>query len=100
MKKEKVLILIGYILLGLCFVLNIIFILPSTTLIWLLGFLMSGGVHTHITCFGMLFIAGIVPYIFVLPIFLIKSKKTFFMNSFIVLIVHLITTIVYTGLFK
>lgn len=85
-----------YLLLLICLLINVYLIIPFTMAFCTLGTIMSGGFVSYIGILLIMLVATIMPNLFILPLFLLKDKKVFFINLAIVFTIYFIVCNIYT----
>lgn len=96
-KNEK--LILGYILIIICAVVNFFIILPVSTFFCFVGVVMSGGFTSFLFVLLIIFCSGMLLYLLGLLVFLFISKKIFYKNLIIVMVIHFIISIFYSYMF-
>lgn len=94
--NKNIILVLGYIISIICTITNFWITIPFATFVCLIGVVMSGGFTSFLFVLLITFFSGMLIYSLGLLIFLFISKKVFYKNFIIVMIIHFVISIFYS----
>lgn len=95
-ENKNIILVLGYIISIICTIVNFWITMPFATFICFIGVVMSGGFTSFLFVLLITFLSGMIVYLLELPIFLLISKKVFYKNFIIVMVIHFVISIFYS----
>lgn len=95
-KNKKIILALGYMVSIICTIINFCITMPLVTFICFIGAIMSGGFTSFLFVLLITFFSGMIIYLLGLLIFLLISKKIFYINFIIVMSMHFMISIFYS----